>query len=99
MFDDAKLGIVQEPFVSGADVIIDRMTADIPDASRGFTLIFSASPFPGFQYELDRRRDEFGGCWYYSSRHDLEGWLCSALFKYFAEAPSRLFIQAKRGAH
>jgi hypothetical protein len=46
VFDDARVGLVQEPFVSGADTWIDRVVADIPDAENGFTLIFSSSPFP-----------------------------------------------------
>lgn len=97
MFDDARLGILQEPFVSGADVIMNHLAADIPRATKGFTLIFSASPFPGYQYEFERRREELGGYWYFSSDYDLEGWLCPALFKYFDDAPSRLYVQAKRG--
>ena len=48
----------QEPFVAGADTMIDRVVADIPDAERGFTMIFSAMPFPGYQYQLDWRREE-----------------------------------------
>jgi hypothetical protein len=56
VFDDARVGLVQEPFVSGADTWIDRVVADIPDAENGFTLIFSNTPFPGHQYRLDWRR-------------------------------------------
>ena len=41
VFDDPRVGLVQEPFVAGADTMIDRVVADIPDAERGFTLIFS----------------------------------------------------------
>jgi hypothetical protein len=29
VFDDARVGLVQEPFVSGADTWIDRVVADI----------------------------------------------------------------------
>src|SRR6516164_4102818 len=50
VFDDTRVGLVQEPFVSGADTWIDRVVADIPDAENGFTLIFSSSPFPGHQF-------------------------------------------------
>jgi hypothetical protein len=32
VFDDAKVGLVQEPFVGGADVIIDRAVEGIPNA-------------------------------------------------------------------
>lgn len=42
VFDDPAVGLVQEPFVSGADDIIDRMVENIPDAQQGFTLLFSA---------------------------------------------------------
>ena len=65
VFDDARVGLVQEPFVSGADAWIDRVVADIPDAENGFTLIFSSAPLPGHQYWLDWRRAESGGNWYY----------------------------------
>ena len=62
VFDDPRVGLNQEPFVSGADAMIDRVVADIPRAERGFTLIFAATPFPGHQYRLDwLRADEDGG--------------------------------------
>lgn len=46
VFDDPRVGLSQEPFVSGADAWIDHVVADIPDADRGFTLVFSSTPFP-----------------------------------------------------
>jgi hypothetical protein len=46
VFDDARVGLLQEPFVAGADTWIDRGVADIPKAEQGFTLIFSARLFP-----------------------------------------------------
>lgn len=95
VFDDEKVGLVQEPFVSGADLMIDRFVAGIEDAENGFTLIFSANPFPGYDAELTRRREEFGGNWYHSESLNLEGWLCPALFKYFDSAPERLYAQFK----
>ena len=85
----------QEPFVAGADTMIDRVVADVPDAEHGFTLIFSSTPFPGHQYCLDRRRAEGGGNWYYAAQLDMEAWLCPALFKYFQEAPKELYVQTK----
>jgi hypothetical protein len=95
VFDDARAGLVQEPFVSGADVIIDRLVESIPDAADGFTLLFSASPFPGYQAQFDWRREEHGGNWYHSPKLDMEGWLCPALFKYFEAAPRELYVQCK----
>ena len=77
VFDDPRVGLNQEPFVAGADAMIDRVVADIPNADKGFTLIFSATPFPGHQYKLDWvRADEDGGNWYRSADLDMEGWLC-----------------------
>jgi hypothetical protein len=32
VFDDARVGLVQEPFIAGADTMLDRITANIPDA-------------------------------------------------------------------
>jgi hypothetical protein len=60
VFDDPHVGLVQEPFVSGADTWIDRVVADIPNADKGFILIFSSTAFPGHQYRLDWRRAEAG---------------------------------------
>src|SRR6266404_3643474 len=82
-FDDARAGLVFEPFVSGADVLLDLITEGIPNATEGVTLVFSAQPFPGSQFEFEWRREESGGNWYYSSTFEQEGWLCPALFKYF----------------
>jgi hypothetical protein len=95
VFDDPRVGLVQEPFVAGADVIIDRMVEEMPGAESGVTIFFSAGPFPGSQHEFQWRRDESGGNWYYSPEFDLEGWLCPALFRYFDQAPPRLDVQVK----
>ncbi len=95
MFDDPRAGLVEEPFVAGADVIIDRMVEGIPNAESGVTIFFSASPFPSNQHVFQWRREEMGGNWYYSPEYDLEGWLCPALFRYFERAPERLYVQAK----
>jgi hypothetical protein len=61
VFDDPEVGLRQEPFVSGADAIIERLAQEIPNAELGFTLVFSAQPFPGFQAEFEWRRAEFSG--------------------------------------
>ena len=96
VFDDARVGLSQEPFVAGADAMIDRVVADIPNADQGFTLIFAATPFPGHQYRLDWvRADEDGGNWYRSADLDMEGCLCPALFRYFDQAPKELYAQVK----
>jgi hypothetical protein len=67
VFDDPRVALVQEPFVAGTDTMIDRVVADIPDPERGFTLIFSSTPFPGYQHRLDWQREEGDGNWYQCS--------------------------------
>jgi len=95
VFDDPRVGLAQEPFVAGADTMIGRVVADIPNAEKGFTLIFSASPFPGHQHKLDWQRAEAEGNWYYSKELKMEGWLCPALLLYFKEVPKHLYVQLK----
>jgi hypothetical protein len=36
VFDDPRVGLLQEPFVAGADTMIDRVVADITDAEHGY---------------------------------------------------------------
>ena len=95
VFDDPRVGLTQEPFVSGADRMIDRAVADIPDAQHGFLMIFSAASFPGHTLRLEWRRGEGGGNWYFSPQLDMEGWLCGALLKYFDEPPREIYVQLK----
>src|SRR5687768_7007602 len=64
VFDDPAVGLKAEPFVSGIPQMIDALVQDIPQADRGFRLLFSAAPFPGYQVELTRLRSEHGGNWY-----------------------------------
>jgi hypothetical protein len=52
VFDDAQYGLLREPFVSGADTLIDMAVADIPNAAEGFNMIFSDQAFPGHQHRL-----------------------------------------------
>jgi len=96
VFDDAAVGLEKEPFVFGIDTMLDRLTAEIPEATKGFTLIFSPTPFPGYAAELDWRREEYGGNWYFCPQYQIEGWLCPALFKYFDAAPKKLYAKAEK---
>ncbi len=96
VFDDPAVGLRQEPFVAGADDFLDRVTAEIPAADKGFVLLFSAGPFPGAQYRLEQTRSEGrSGTWYRSPDLDMDGWLCPALFRYFDEAPEQLWVQVR----
>ena len=94
VFDDPEVGLVREPFVSGVPEMINELVEDIPDARDGFRMTFSGGRFPDFQRELTWVREEDGGHWYRSEEPPMEGWLCPALFKYFDEAPAKLYVRA-----
>lgn len=95
VFDDPNVGLVKEPFVSGADTMIDVATVHIPNAKQGFIMVFSAGYFPDGKIVLDWTREEGGGNVYRWAEKNMEGWLCPALFKYFDEAPKKLYIQIR----
>lgn len=96
-FDEPRLGLHGEPFVNGIPQLIDKLVeeAKVPNADKGFRLIFSARPFPGCQDKVIWRRAQDGGNWYYSEKYDMEGWLCPALFKYFKRAPKEIYVKAE----
>ena len=62
--------------------MIDTMVANIPNAEKGFRLLFASAPFPGYQVELKKIREEYEGVWYRWDDNG-EGWLCPALLLYF----------------
>lgn len=93
VFDDPKVGLVQEPFVEGADTMIDAMVSDIPNAAEGFRIVFSASEFPGTMFKLTWVRPELNGNVYRSDELGQEGWLCPALLKYFVEPPKEIYLK------
>ncbi len=95
MFDDSRVGLNKEPFVSDADTMIDVLVADTPSAQQGFRLLFSATPFPSYTVKPEWQREEYSGNWYFSSQLKMEGWLCSALFNYFDKAPKVIYVKAE----
>lgn len=100
VFDDADAGLHREPFIAGADAIIDLalQKKGIAEAENGFRLLFSSGPFPGYDFRFEWVREGDGGNWYYARDFDMEGWLCPALLKYFDEAPGEIYarFEAKR---
>ncbi len=95
VFDDERHGLVQEPFVFGADLFLTFLSKDIPNAEGGFRLLFSAAPFPGYQVKVKQIEGEMGGNWYQSDVPPMKGWLCPALFQYFEQAPAEIYVKAE----
>jgi pimeloyl-ACP methyl ester carboxylesterase len=96
VFDDESVGLNREPFVAGVPEMIDDLVKDIPNARSGFRLLFTSAPFPGYQIELTRVKEEYGGYWYRIKDQSSEGWLCPALFKYFETAPETIYVKAEQ---
>jgi hypothetical protein len=103
VFDDDRVGLDKEPFVAGADTMIDTAVElkGISNADDGFLMVFSAGPFPDADFDLEWLRDEDGGnvC---KARfevdgkmQEMEGWLCPALNLYYPEAPKKLWVQVR----
>lgn len=95
VFDDEARGLKEEPFVGGADTLIDIVTAEIPVAHEGFALLFSTGEFPGASVRLDWLRPDLSGNTYWCEQLQMEGWLCPALLKYFEAPPQSLYVKAQ----
>ena len=98
VFDDARVGLDKEPFVAGADTLIDHIVADIPDAANGFVLIFSGTPFPGHQHRFDwLRTDDDGGNWYFSEEFVMARLALPSVVQILRrKAPKQIYVQAKQ---
>ena len=103
VFDDERVGLREEPFVAGADAMIEAAVQlkGIANAEGGFLMVFSDGPFPGADFALQWLREESGGDVYQSrfeiedETKEMEGWLCPALKLYYPEAPKRLYVQVR----
>jgi hypothetical protein len=95
VFDDPAKEVEREPFVAGADLILDALAGD---ADR-IRLLFSDGPFPGATLTAELVRHESGGVWYRVVEGPAvgsEGWLCPVLLRYFPTPPDRLYVEVRR---
>ena len=95
VFDDERVGLYKEPFVEGADTIIEKLLAmkGLQEPEKGFRLIFSTGPFPNYDLKLLWLRESDGGNWYRAEDFDIEGWLCPALLEYFDNPPREIYAR------
>lgn len=100
VFDDDRVGLDKEPFVSGADTMIDTAIEKlgIQNSEKGFLMVFSENPFPDAQLQIDWIREEMGGNIYRWAETSQEGWLCPALALYYPEAPKTLFVKLREAS-
>jgi hypothetical protein len=101
VFDDSRAGLKEEAFVSGMSEIISRVVTHegVPEASRGFRMIFSHEPFEGHHALIKKIPGGSleQGNWYEGEicGQHMKGWLCPALYLYFSDAPSRIYMRAE----
>jgi hypothetical protein len=95
VIDDESRGLKREPFVAGIPKLLDQLTQDIPNAEKGFRLLFSAQSFPGHTHKMIWKRKDGSGNWYYSQEFKTEGWLCPALLKFFPSPPKEIYIKTE----
>lgn len=97
VFDDERVGLLREAFVSGADLMMDKISENIPNAQDGFNLLFSTTPFPDYSMLIEwveTGSEEFGGNVYLCREHGIFGWLCPALYLYFSAAPKTIYLKS-----
>ncbi|HTU19086.1 MAG TPA: DUF6717 family protein [Gemmataceae bacterium] len=97
VFDDPAVGLAKEALVAGMPELIEIATdqAGIREPEKGFVALFSKDPFPTAQVCLEHVREEGGGNVYRWPAVGREGWLCPALFRYFDQAPERLYVEVR----
>lgn len=93
VFDEPSVSLVKEPFVAGADTLIDILAKD----KEKVAFIFTEHKFPGYNLSLIKTNEEVDGttgtdytCPEYDN-HKL--WLCPALLKFFNEPPKEIFVK------
>ncbi len=105
VFDDSRTGLIREPFVAGADLLIEHQFNKmrvLEQGKNGFVAIFSKIPFPDYQIELSFKEFDHMGTVYTTSETNFKNssgenqiWLCPALNLYFSDSPEKLFVQLK----
>ena len=110
VFDDQRAGLKEEAFVLGMTEIISKVVEakSILNGDKGFTLTFAAEPFDHdveltwmSPAEISAAGKVAGipgiGNWYRGTicGEEMIGWLCPALFLYFAQAPKKLYAKAE----
>jgi hypothetical protein len=103
VFDDPSRNLDKEPFVAGADTLLDIISGrDTDDNVTSCKLFFSSGRFPSAEYRIELLGpDEYNSGNYYAftpldgGEQIMKLWLCPALFKYFEEAPKEIYVAAK----
>jgi hypothetical protein len=98
-FDDKRHGLIHEPFVQDmTNIISEAVVSYIGEDVDKFRIMFSANDFPGSHSRLIFKKEENDGAWYQYQKSNgkiMDGWLCPALYHYFAETPSVIHFRVE----
>jgi hypothetical protein len=95
VFNDPDVGLIKEPFVAGADTLIEKV---LPEGAQKGALTFSDNYFPTRHYVLDMVKDNSStneGTYYHCKELNHDLWLCPALLKYFKTPPKKIYFKIK----
>ena len=93
VFDDLKFGVMEQPFVFGSDLILEKMLAEVGGEIDRMNILFSGIPFPGSEHCLKFVREETEGFVYRWQDHNLQGWMSPSLRNYFPELAPEIYLQ------
>lgn len=92
VFDDDRVGLVKEPFVAGADTLIDSFA----EGKEKLIIIFSDIEFPDYRIVVDQESIlAESGTHYICTERNHKLWLCPALNLYYPISPKKIFIDYK----
>ena len=77
----------------GADLILEKMAAQVEGVGDRLNLVFSSVPFPGSEFCLGFVREETEGFVYRWEEKNLQGWLSPSLRNYFPEPTPKIYLQ------
>ena len=92
VFDDKSVGLVKEPFVAGADTLLDILS----EGEDSCEVLFSEIKFPTAEYTLEYKSGKIDqGTDYFCKELNHALWLCPALGCYFDDSPKTIYLQIK----
>ena len=100
IFDEFRVGLSKEPFVSDASALIDALVSlndARPDKEGKINLLFGPKPFRGsIKLNLVEEQPNGACVTYRWLERKMDAWLCPAFFRYFevGRAPRELFAMA-----
>ena len=107
VFDDSRVGLIAEPFVSGADDLIDHLL-NVKGIRKkalkmGFNAVFGSQEFRGADVHLVFKCFASGGTVYEpvgladfrNQQGSSEVWLCPALNLYFENSPENIWVSIR----